>query len=77
MQPVLTQEQVRIIELVILGWKDSRIAADLGVSVATVQRRLRAAADQLGAQSRAGVAAHAVAAGLVHLPPGAQADDAN
>lgn len=52
----LTPEQTAVVELVGQGWTDQRIARELDVSVSTVRRRLRAAADRLGVHSRAAIA---------------------
>lgn len=65
----LTPEELEVIRLVVAGWTDERIAGHLGVGTATVQRRLRAAADALGGRSRVEIAVRAVSLGLVE-PPG-------
>lgn len=61
----LTPEQTAVIELVARGWTDQRIADELGVSVSTVRRRLRGAADLLGVHSRAAIAVAATRAGAL------------
>ena len=61
----LPAEQIAVIELVARGWTDQRIADHLGVSVSTVRRRLRGAADHLGVHSRAAVAAAATRIGAI------------
>ncbi len=66
----LTDEQVRILELVTQGWSDRRIALEMRMSLSTLRRRLRAASDALGAPSRLTLAVAAVRAGIV--PDGGQ-----
>lgn len=61
----ITPEQLQIIELVAKGWTDQRIANHLGISLSTVQRRLRAAAEIFNARSRVGVAMRAAARNLI------------
>ena len=69
----LTEEQIHIIELVAHGWTDQRIAHELGISVSSVQRRLRAAAGVLGTESRVGIAVTALARGLIEfVDPGSR-----
>lgn len=70
----LTPQQLQIIGLVAKGWKDDRIARELGISASTVQRRLRAAGEALGTHSRVGIAVRAVAEGFVHVEPAEKAD---
>ena len=63
--PGLSDEQVAIINLVAQGWPDKRIAAETGLSIATVQRRLQAATRQLGVESRVGLVVRVIAMGLI------------
>ena len=55
------------VQLVARGWTNERIGKELGISAATVRRRLRAASAVLGADSRVTLALRAVEAGLVEL----------
>lgn len=64
----LTDDQVRVVELVARGLTDQQIARQLEVSQSTVQRRIREAARALGASSRTDLAVRAVARGVVPPP---------
>ena len=55
----------RIIGLVAKGWTDQRIARELAISVSTVRRRVHAAAEALGANSRVALAVTATRLGLL------------
>jgi DNA-binding CsgD family transcriptional regulator len=61
----LSEEQIRILTLLIDGWTDDRIARELGISFSSVRRRLKEAADELGAVSRVQLAVFAVERGIV------------
>lgn len=67
-RPPLTPEQLDVIRLAGRDWTDQRIADELGVSLSTVQRRLRAAADALGTSSRVGTVLRAARLGLISEP---------
>jgi DNA-binding CsgD family transcriptional regulator len=61
----LSDEHVRILTLLVEGWTDERIARELGISFSSVRRRLKEAADELGAASRVQLAVLAVERGIV------------
>lgn len=61
----LSPEHIRVLELVVEGWTDDRIARELGLSFSSVRRRLKEAARILGANSRVQLAVRAVEGGLV------------
>jgi DNA-binding NarL/FixJ family response regulator len=61
----LTDDQVAVIRLIAVGRSDQQIARELSVSVSTVQRRLRSAAEQVGATSRVQLVAKAAQLGLL------------
>lgn len=63
----LTDEQLRLVKLVARGWTDQRIAGELNLSVASVQRRLRAVSGALAVNSRVSLAMRAVGLGLVDV----------
>lgn len=73
----LSDEQVAIITLVAEGWPDKRIATEIGLSIATVQRRLLAAARQLGVESRVGLVVRAIALGLIEAKMPESSPDEN
>lgn len=63
----LTPRETDVLRAVVAGSSNKAIAAELGVSVATVERHLTNLYRKLGATGRADAAVHAVSSGLV--PP--------
>lgn len=61
----LSPDHIGVLELVVEGWTDERIARELGLSFSSVRRRLKEAAKILGANSRVQLAVRAVEGGLV------------
>ena len=62
-------EELAVLRLMCQGLSDRQIARELGISERTVQRRVHSASRNLRATSRASLAAHAVALGLVDISP--------
>lgn len=56
----LTPQQHRIIELVASGLTDAEVSRELGISVSTMQRRLREAARAVAATSRVNLVVRAL-----------------
>ncbi len=66
--PRLQQEQIDVIQLMVRGWTDERIAKELGISPSTVKRRIYRASRVLSVASRAGLAARATSLRLIDDP---------
>ncbi len=64
----LTSEEVRILKLAAAGYTDERIAREVGLSRSTVQRRLHAVSERLGATSRLSMVLRALQAGVIRIP---------
>ena len=64
-QAALNPEFISLIELVAQGLTDKSISDRLGVSIPTVQRRLKRVADLLGVDSRVSLVVRAAARGLI------------
>lgn len=61
----LPKDEVEVLALFAQGYTIERIARALGISERTVRRRLRAAADALGAGTSVEAVVRAVRAGLI------------
>lgn len=61
----LPQDEVEVLALFARGHTIERIARELGISERTVRRRLRAAADALGAGTSVEAVVRAVRTGLI------------
>ena len=61
----LPQDEVEVLALFARGYTIERIARELGISERTVRRRLRAAADALGAGTSVEAVVRAVRTGLI------------
>ena len=61
----LSQDEVEVLAQFARGYTIERIARELGISERTVRRRLRAAADALGAGTSVEAVVQAVRAGLI------------
>ena len=61
----LPSDEVEVLALVARGYTIERIARALGISERTVRRRLRAAADALGAGTSVEAVVRAVRTGLI------------
>jgi DNA-binding NarL/FixJ family response regulator len=65
----LTGREVEVLQLVAAGHTSKEIAAQLTVSVATIQRHIATIYLKIGAHGRADAAAHALRGGLLPLGP--------
>ncbi|MER7559029.1 LuxR C-terminal-related transcriptional regulator [Nocardioides sp. NPDC126508] len=61
----LPEDEVEVLALFARGYTIERIARELGISERTVRRRLRAAADALGAGTSVEAVVRAVRTGLI------------
>jgi len=59
-RPELAPEDLDLVRLVGSGWTDERIARDLGISRATLQRRLQRLSRDLDASSRVTIVVRAI-----------------
>jgi DNA-binding CsgD family transcriptional regulator len=63
----LTPREIDVLKLVVRGYTDARIAAELGIATATAHEHVERAKRRLGTRSRAELAAVAVAFGIVAM----------
>jgi two-component system nitrate/nitrite response regulator NarL len=64
----LSPREGQVLALVVDGYSNREIAAELGIARNTVKNHVRSILGKLGARNRAQAAARAVSRGLVHLP---------
>jgi len=65
---VLSARECEVLALVVNGYSNREIAAELGIAHNTVKNHLRSILAKLGVRNRAQAAAYAVSHGLVYLP---------
>jgi len=65
---VLSARECEVLALVVNGYSNREIAAELGIARNTVKNHLRSILAKLGVRNRAQAAAYAVSHGLVYLP---------
>ncbi|MFF2014129.1 helix-turn-helix domain-containing protein [Streptomyces sp. NPDC058195] len=70
-----TEEELEVLALLLAGVSDRRTAAQLGVSIRTVERRTRRLMDLAGADSRLQLGWHAARAGWLRPPAGLLQED--
>jgi DNA-binding NarL/FixJ family response regulator len=68
-QPRLTNEHIRILQLIAEGSSDRRIAQQMNLSVRTVRRRIAESQQALAATTRVTLVVRALATGVLPLPP--------
>ena len=61
----LTSQERRVLAMVTRGFRNSKIAAELGISPRTVENHLYHIFDKLGVSSRTEAAIHALQSGLI------------
>lgn len=64
----LTKQERRILELVAKGWRNSKIAAELFISIKTVETHLHRIFTKLGVSSRTEAALHFICTAAHHHP---------
>lgn len=65
LQPKLTSRQVEVLQLIAEGFANKQIAAELNISIKTVEKHRQQLMHNLGVHDIAGLTRHAVATGLV------------
>ncbi len=66
-RPTLTPREMDILRLIVRGWSNKEIGADLGISETTVKGYLKALFLKLGVVDRTQAAIAAVQHGIIHL----------
>jgi DNA-binding NarL/FixJ family response regulator len=70
--PSLTRREQEVLELIARGQPNKLIAANLEVSIKTVEKHRQAVMDKLGIHDIAGLTRYALDKGILSSPPGAQ-----
>lgn len=67
--PRLTSRQTEILQLIAEGQANKQIAAELGISIKTVEKHRQGLMDALNVHETAGLTRYAIATGIIECPP--------